>query len=285
MRSVVFTVLALSLSGALATAAEEQGSFDKDLQVSGSVNLDVVTDSGGITVVAGSGGMVRIHAILKSQHDFWGGSGDAMARIRELEQNPPVEQSGNRIRVGYVQRRDLLKGISIRFEIQTPADTRLLAHADSGGIHVQGLLGSVDCKTDSGGIEVHDVKADVHATADSGGIRIENAAGPVVTKVDSGGIVAKEIAGAVDAEADSGGIQILQTKAAPIRAKTDSGGVNVTLAPAAGYDLNIECDSGGISTPELAQNAEFSRHHREGKVRGGGPLVEVRASSGHVTID
>lgn len=125
----------------------------------------------------------------------------------------------------------------------------------------------------------------MRASADSGGIRIENAAGPVVVKVDSGGIVAKEIAGSVDAEADSGGIHIVQTKAAPIHAKADSGGVSVTLAPSAGYDLNIESDSGNISTPESAQNAEFSRHHREGKVRGGGPLVQVRVSSGNVTID
>jgi DUF4097 and DUF4098 domain-containing protein YvlB len=285
MRTVAFTVLALSLSGGLAATAEEQGSFDKALSVSGSVRLDVTTDSGGIAVVAGSSGVVRIHAILKAQHDFWGGSGDAMARIRELEQNPPVEQNGNQIRIGYVHRRDLLKGISIRFEIQTPADTRLQAHADSGGIRVTGLLASVDCKTDSGGIEVHDIKSDVRAVADSGGIRIENVAGPVFARVDSGGIIAKEVAGSVDAEADSGGIHIAQTTAAPIRAKTDSGGVSVILAPGAGYDLNIESDSGNISTPETAEDAGFSRHHREGKVRGGGPLVHVQVSSGNVTID
>ncbi|HWF48383.1 MAG TPA: DUF4097 family beta strand repeat-containing protein [Bryobacteraceae bacterium] len=284
MKSVGFAVLVFSLATGFSATAQEQGSFDKSLPVSGRVELDVKTDSGGISIVPGSAGMVRIHAILKTQHD-WLGSGDAMGRIHELEQHPPIEQIGNRIRIGYVQDRDLLRGISMRLEIETPPETQAQARADSGGIRVEGLSGSVDCKTDSGGIELRDINAGVRAAADSGGIRIENIKGPVFARVDSGGIVAREIAGTVDAQADSGGVHIAQTTAAPIHARTDSGGVTVTLAPGAGYDLKVDSDSGNISTPEMSANAEFSRHHREGKVRGGGPLVQVEASSGNVTID
>jgi hypothetical protein len=283
MRSVGCAVLFFLFAFGLTAADDEQGSFDKSLPVSGRVELDAKTDSGGIRIVPGSGGMVRVHAILKAQHG-WFGSGDVMARIRQLEQHPPIEQSGNRIRIGYVQDRTLLRGISMRLEIETPSDTQVLARADSGGIRVEGLRGSVDCKTDSGGIEIRDIKAGVRAAADSGGIRIENVAGPVFARVDSGGIVAQEVAGEVDAKADSGGVHIAQTVAAPIHATTDSGGVTVTLASSAGYDLKVDSDSGDISLPEMSANAGFSRHHREGKVRGGGPLVELQAGSGQVTI-
>ncbi|HEX4810780.1 MAG TPA: DUF4097 family beta strand repeat-containing protein [Bryobacteraceae bacterium] len=283
MRSLL-SVLVLSLMAGLSVYAQQEGSFDKTLTVSGRVDLDVTTDSGGITVTPGSGGTVRIHAILKAQHD-WLGSSDAGARIRQLEQHPPVEQSGNRIRIGYVQDRALLRGISMRLEIQTPPDSQLRAHADSGGIRVEGLNGSIDCKTDSGGIDLQNIKADVRAAADSGGIRIENVNGSVVAHVDSGGIVANGVAGAIDAQADSGGIHVAQTKPASIHAKTDSGGVTVSLAAGAGYDLNVDSGSGHISVPEAAQNASFSRHHMEGKIRGGGPLVEVRVDSGNVTIN
>lgn len=284
MRFIGFTVLFLSLAFGLAAADEGQGSFDKTLPVSGRAQLDVKTDSGGISIVPGAGGTVRVHAILKMQHD-WFGSGDAMTRIRELERHPPIEQTGNRIRIGYVQDRDLLRGISMRMEIETPPDTQVQAHADSGGIRVEGLRASVDCKTDSGGIQVSDIKADVRAAADSGGIRIENVTGPVFARVDSGGIIAKGVAGAVDAQADSGGVHIAQTAPAPIQARTDSGGVTVTLAPGAGYDLKIDSDSGNISVPDMSTNAGFSRHHREGKVRGGGPLVQVQVGSGNVVVD
>src|SRR5207248_3280 len=115
--------------------------------------LDVQTDSGGIAVTPGSSGSLRVHAILKAQRG-WFESSDVESRIRELERNPPVEQTGNKIQVGYVRDRNLLKGISMRLEIQTPADTQIRARADSGGIRIEGIRGPVDCHTDSGGIEI-----------------------------------------------------------------------------------------------------------------------------------
>jgi hypothetical protein len=284
------TLLALPVAvfcvqiGSAAASGDARGSFDRSLSVSGAVDLDVITDSGGITVTSGSSGSVHVHAILKADHD-WFGSGDIEQRIREIERNPPVEQNGNSIRVGYVHSRDLLKHISMRFEIQTPRDTKLRAKADSGGIHVEGLRGPADCHTDSGGIEVRDIAAEVRAAADSGGIRIENVQGALYARVDSGGIEAENIAGSIDAETDSGGIHIHQSSAAPIRAKADSGGVTLRLASNAGYDLSIDSDSGNISVPEISTHGDISKHHVEGKIRGGGPLVNVRVESGNVMID
>jgi len=265
-------------------AEEQEGSFERSLTVSGAVDLDVKTDSGGITVRQGSSGTVRIHAILKTEHG-WFSSGDAEGRIRELERHPPVEQNGNRVRVGYVSDRGLLKGISMRLEIETPAGTQLRARADSGGIRVEGVQGPVDCKTDSGGIEIEDVSATVHAAADSGGIRVRNVKGSLFAHVDSGGIEASGIEGSIDAQADSGAVRLEQTTAAPINAKVDSGGVTVRLARGAGYDVSAETDSGRISVPEMTVRSGFSAHHIEGKVGGGGPLVKVHAESGSVTID
>ena len=216
-------------------AGAEEGSFDRTLTVSGPVDLDVMTASGGIDVTSGSSESLHVHAILKAEGG-WFGSGDVKKRIEELERHPPIEQSGNHVRIGYVQDRNLLKGISIRLEIQAPLATQLRARADSGGIAVDGIAGPVDCKTDSGGIHVKDVKADVHATADSGGIHLDNITGAAYAHVSSGGIEALDVAGSIEAQADSGAIRVSQTKAAPIRAKAESGGVRVKLAPGAGYE-------------------------------------------------
>jgi len=265
-------------------AAEEDGSFDKSLTVSGAVDLDVKTDSGGITVRQGSAGTVRIHAILKAEHG-WFSSGDAEGRIRELETHPPVEQNGDRVRVGYVRDSELLKGISMRFEIETPAGTQLRAHADSGGIRVEGLQGPVDCKTDSGGIDIDDISSTVHAAADSGGIHVRNVKGSLFAHVDSGGIEASGIGGSIEAETESGAVRLSQTSPAPIHAKAESGGVTVTLAHGAGYDISAATDSGHISAPEMTVRSAFSAHHIEGKVGGGGPMVKIQVESGSVTIN
>ena len=96
--------LAAAILAAGVVSAEEQGSFERTLTVSGPVDLDVVTDSGGITVITGPAGSVRVHAILKAQHGFLDFD-NAEAHIRELERNPPVEQIGNRVRIGYVHGR------------------------------------------------------------------------------------------------------------------------------------------------------------------------------------
>lgn len=284
MKGFTFSVVSFLLAAGLVAGAEAQGSFDKSLTVSGPVDLDVTTDSGGITVTSGSSGVVHVHAILKGQHG-WFDSGDVDARIRELERNPPVEQTGNHVRIGYVHDRDLLKGVSMRLEIQTPSDSQLRARADSGGIHVEGIRGPADVHTDSGGIEVRNITSEVHAAADSGGIHLNNIDGPVSVHVDSGGIEVMDASGSIDAQADSGGIRLAQTHPAPIHAKADSGGVTVKLAPGVGYDISAESDSGGISVPAMTVNSSFSKHHVEGKVHGGGPLVSIRVSSGNITIE
>ena len=281
-------IFALGLAAVVASgvlcAAEADGSFDRSLTVSGPVDLDVQTDSGGIIVTKGSSGFVRIHAILKAQHG-WFSSDDAYARIQELERNPPIEQNGNRVRVGYVHESRLLRNISMRLEIEAPADTELRARADSGGIEVRGIGGRIDCRADSGGIQIEDAGSEVHAEADSGGVRINNAKGAVFARVDSGGIDASNVAGALDVQADSGHITLSQTIAAPIRAKADSGGIRIRLAPGAGYDVNAESESGNISVPEMTVSSSFSRHHIQGKIRGGGPLISVHVDSGGITIE
>lgn len=284
MKAVILGLASTLLVTGFAFGAQEEGSFDRSLAVSGPVDLDVTTDSGGITVTTGSSGSVRVHAILKAQRG-WFDSGDAEARIRELVRNPPVEQTGNRVRIGYVHDRNLLKGISMRLEIQTPPDTQLRARADSGGIDVDGIKGPADCHTDSGGIEIHHVGADVRAAADSGGIHIGNVNGAVFAHADSGGIEATDVAGTIDAQVDSGGIRLAQTRPASIHARADSGGVTVKLAPDAGYDIGVESGSGRISVPEMTVKGSFSPHHVEGQVRGGGPLIDIRVDSGNITIE
>lgn len=283
MKIFVLGLTALVAGGVL-SAAEADGSFDRSLTVSGPVDLDVQTDSGGITVATGPSGFVRIHAILKVQHGCFS-SDDVYGRLRKLERNPPIEQNGNTVRVGYVHERNLLRNISMRLEIETPSNTELRARADSGGIEVRGINGRVDCKTDSGGIEIHDVGSEVHAEADSGGVHIKNAKAAVFARVDSGGIDAVDVNGALDVQADSGHITLSQTVAAPIRAKADSGGISVRLVPGAGYDIDAESESGNISVPEMTVRSGFSRHHIEGKIRGGGPLISIRVGSGGATIE
>ena len=276
----LFVLFAIALG--IGQAQRIDGSFERTLRVTGFVDLDLVTDAGGIFIVPGPPNTVRIRGVLKAENNWFGG-GNVEGRMRELEAHPPIEQSGNTIRVA-ARDRSLLRGIAMRLEIEVPHESRLRARADSGGINVRGIKGPVDCRTDSGGIHATEIDGEVRAAADSGGIHIRRINGPVHAHADSGGIEALEIAGAVDAEVDSGGVRVSQTTPAFIKARTDSGGVVITLAKTGGYEIRAYANSGRITAPEVTVRGAVSKHELNGMLRGGGPVVDVRADSGQIDI-
>ena len=86
----LFTLFAIAV--VLCYAQRTDGSFERTLNVTGFVDLDLVTDAGGIYVTPGPAGTVRIRGILRAE-DNWFRRGDAESRIRELEAHPPIEQT------------------------------------------------------------------------------------------------------------------------------------------------------------------------------------------------
>src|SRR5206468_8974791 len=103
-RTLSALVVALFATASL-SAASVQGSFQRTFQVSGPVDLEVFTNSGDITVRSGATGTVsiigRIHVT-----DRWF-NGGKKAEVEQLEKNPPLRQSGNSIRIDYVNVHDI----------------------------------------------------------------------------------------------------------------------------------------------------------------------------------
>src|SRR5579863_9657598 len=149
---------AVSLAIALATfffttaafASTPQGTFDRTLQVSGPVDLEVLTHSGDITVRSGPAGSVTIHGKIFVS-DRWNilpgvGIGGNKGAVQEVEQNPPIRQDGNSIHIDYVNVHD----ISVDYEITVPTDTTLRAHSGSGDQVIEGLHGNAELQAGSG---------------------------------------------------------------------------------------------------------------------------------------
>ncbi len=82
--------LALAALPALASEA----TFDRNLTVNGRVELSVATGSGNIHLTHGSGNQVHIVGHVKSG---WGGSDE---QVKQIAANPPIDQTGNIIRIG-----------------------------------------------------------------------------------------------------------------------------------------------------------------------------------------
>src|SRR5215472_12363077 len=95
--SAIAVGVLLRSSALMAWPSATQRSFERSLKVSGPVDLEVSTGSGDITVRPGEASTVRIIGKIQA-HDN-GGENNAEKKVRYLEQNPPIQQDGNRIHI------------------------------------------------------------------------------------------------------------------------------------------------------------------------------------------
>ena len=315
--------VALSLACILPAAAQgTEGAFDRTLKVTGAVDLEVQSGSGAIKVEPGPSDSVRVAARIKADMSWLAGS-DVEKRIRQIEQNPPIEQQGNVIRIGRFPDSDLARNISISYEVTVPSATKLSARTGSGSIVVGAIAGPAEVKSGSGSVTVGRVGGAVGASTGSGSIKVDGAgsldastgsgsitaaavAGPtkassgsgsitvtqagkgdVTVSASSGGITLKGVDGAARVNSSSGSITIEGRPAGPWSINASSGGITMTVPPDAAFDLDARSNSGNIDSVHpvtMEVTGKVDKRHVEGKVRGGGPLVQVHCSSGDIRI-
>lgn len=281
--------------------ARVEGRFDRTLNVSGAVNLDLTTGSGDVTIKTGTSNQVVIHGIVRSNNDWFSNSESA---VHSIESNPPIQQNGNSVRIGYDLPEDARRHVSISYELTVPADTEVRAHSGSGGIHVEGVRSGADVNTGSGDIQLRDIGARVKASTGSGEIRAENIAAPFTGRTGSGDIETQLTgSGDVDVQSGSGGVRLrgikgglrVRTGSGDIEADGDvrgawaihtgSGGIRMAVGSGGGFNLDVHTSSGSIhSDLPITVQGSLGRHELKGSVRGGGPEVEVSTGSGDVTI-
>jgi hypothetical protein len=315
-----FLSLCLLWGGASIWAyAAAEGSFERTLNVTGAVDLDVVSGSGNIAVRTGSSSTVHVRGLIRARDDW---KLKAEDKVRYLESNPPIEQSGNVIRIGRIENRDYSQNVSINYELDVPADTRLKAKSGSGNVTAGGLNGSLDLSTGSGNVKASGVGGELHAESGSGNIDIDSLRAGAQVHTGSGNIQALGIGGAVKAKTGSGNVRVEQSASGDVdaetgsgeiilsgvrgslRAHTGSGGIDaggdpsgmwslhagsgnvkVRLKPDAAFDLNAHTSSGRVTLDHpVTVTGTISPKDLKGKVRGGGPLIEVTTGSGDVHI-
>ncbi len=312
---------ALALSFA-ANARAAEGHFDRTLQVSGQVDLTVQTGSGTISVHVGDGSSVHVSGTIRASNG-WSGGDDAQKKVDYLQAHPPIEQDGNIIKVGHIEDEELQHNVSISYEITVPASTRIRSSSGSGDQEISGLAGPVDASSGSGGVKVDNIGDTVRASTGSGHISIDGVKGAVQASTGSGDVEAMGVAGALHASTGSGSVTLRQTAPGEVhvntgsgtlhlegvkgevhastasgnisvegegegswRLSTASGNVHVHLPSQQGFTLRARTVSGGIHTDrEMTVQNVSGGHEIEGKVGGGGFLLDVSTVSGNIHVE
>jgi DUF4097 and DUF4098 domain-containing protein YvlB len=270
----------------------EEATFDRTLNVSGPVDLEVVTGSGSITVRSGASGTIRVLGTVRAGFCFgFCGGGDPETAMKAIVANPPIEQSGNTVRIGHLGEAMRHNNISISYELVVPAETRLLSKTGSGHQDISGVAGPAEVSTGSGSLRLADIAGQVRAHTGSGSITVSRLRGSVRAHTGSGsirgegvGMGASAAPGArvnsgnayadsssvgssgadIDFQTGSGHIRVDDVRGA-VRAHTGSGSIELQGQPAG--DWSMTTGSGGIVVRLPAQAAFYlSAHTSSGSI-------------------
>ncbi|HEV8181316.1 MAG TPA: DUF4097 family beta strand repeat-containing protein [Candidatus Angelobacter sp.] len=317
-------VISLAALAALPLNAATTGHFERTLQVSGAVELDVYSGSGNINVHQGGAGSVSVTAKIHSNNStsWLFGSGNVEERIHKIEQNPPIVQQGNTIRIGRFEDRDLTKNISIDYDITVPPQTRLTSNTGSGDQTISGLQLPMTAKTGSGNITVERVSAETRVSSGSGDLKINSIKGVLYAGTGSGNIHALDIAGDVFVNTGSGNIEVRQSAGGSVKAQAGSGNIrlhgvkgglradagsgdiqvegeptsdwrlgagsgNITLKvpTQASFNIDARTSSGSLKVNHpYTMQGPVARNHIQGKVGNGGVLLDMHTGSGDIEV-
>jgi DUF4097 and DUF4098 domain-containing protein YvlB len=266
-------VLALAALPALASEA----TFERTLSVNGRVELSVSTGSGNIHITRGADNRVHIWGKVKSG---WGGSEE---HVREIAAHPPIEQTGNIVRIG--GHNESLHNISIDYDIQAPENSFLDAGSGSGDITVDGVGDNAKIHTGSGNIHATGLQGGFKADTGSGNIYVDQTGqGDVNAQTGSGNLELRNLHGGVHAGTGSGNLKVAGTPTTDWKLWTGSGNIEFSSGGAA-FTLEASTGSGDIHTDmEMLSQGSSDHHHVNGKINGGGPTVRMETGSGDIRV-
>jgi DUF4097 and DUF4098 domain-containing protein YvlB len=314
--ALVLAAAPLSLTGCTSGSAAT-GSFTRTLSVSGPLRIEIGSASGEVQVTGSSDGQLHIRGEARSTGFPFG---DPKKRLDEIIANPPIEQSGDTIRIG----KDLssLRDASISYTIETPHDTELDIHVASGAQTIRNVKGPVKVDSASGSVHIEKVDREVSVNSASGTVdladigddaKVASASGSVTVSVTKGDVDVKTLSGSVrivkpggrvTADNASGSIDVqgamndvragamsgrIAVQGNPVNnaywdLKTASGGVEISVPANANFRLTADAVSGEIRTQIPIVVEEQSKRSLRAHVGTGGGRIELHTVSGPILV-
>lgn len=293
------------------------GSFDKSLDVSSPLHLEISNVSGDVSITGAADGKVHVHGDVRA-HGM--GAGDPQERVNQIVANPPIELKGDTLRIGRQVAR--LHNVSISYSVEVPRDTTVTSSSVSGSISIHNVQGPVQAQSTSGSVSARDVgrdarlsstsgsveaqncSDDIRATSVSGSVDVVNAKGDVLAHSVSGNVTVRAPGGRVDSDTMSGSVEIRgannDVKAHSASGhvdiggnpsgnsywdlKTMSGSINISVPPDANFHLSSSAVSGQIRAEVPIVIEEQGKHSLRARMGNGNGRVEVHTVSGSVEL-
>jgi len=315
--ALAFCIAAFALAGC-DIGPSASGAFDKSVDVTGPLHLELSNVSGDVTITGATDGKVHVHGDVRASGM---GFGNPQARVNQIVANPPVELKGDTLRIG--RQVANLHNVSISYSVEVPRNTEVVtssvsgslsvrnvrgplqAESVSGSIHAQDIGNDARLSSTSGSVEAENCADDVRATSVSGSVDVTNAKGDVLAHSVSGNVTVRAPGGRVDSNSSSGSVEIRgannDVKAHTASGRVDIGGnpsgnsywdlktmsgpISISVPSDANFHLSSSAVSGEIRTQVPIVIEEQGKHSLRARMGNGNGRVEVRTVSGSVELD
>jgi putative adhesin len=243
-----------------------EGSFSRDLSVSGPTILEVENAAGGVRIAGGSAGKVSIHARIHARGMFVGMSG--AEKVRRIEDNPPIVQQGNTVRIGRISDPMVRKNVFIDYEITLPADAQITITNGAGNVSLRETRGSLRATTGAGNVIAEGVTGDSYLNTGAGNVEIRRASGRL------------------EANSGAGSIRASGSPKKDWRLSVGAGSIHVEVPSDASFELDAQTGFGKVNlSPDFdLKSASIGSSRVQGTVGKGGPMLRVNNGAGSIDI-
>ncbi len=192
--------------------------------------------------------------------------------------------SGGSLQVSHVSGR--IKGRTSGGSIEVDhADQDIDLVTSGGSISASNCQGNLYLVTSGGSLRLSQLKGKINATTSGGSINADHIVGDLSTSTSGGTIDLSQIDGGVDASTSGGSIHAqLNSVGRYVKLNTSSGYIDLIMPQQKGYNLNLKGDRVNTTLVNSRFEGSKDKDRVEGKINGGGALVQAYASSGSVNV-
>jgi hypothetical protein len=314
------TAIVALVALAASPAAAQVHHFEKTLPAEGLVTLDVLTERGGISIVAGPPGQVVVGGTARVRIG-WAVPEDADALARATAAAPPITTDGSTLVLRPPADPRARDAVTLGYEVRVPPAITVVVHTDSGAVSIAGVTRNVSVESGSGSIALRDLGADLEVRSGSGAVSAEGVGGSVKARTDSGmlrfarvgasfkaetgsgavnatftgpgdvdvrtrssGVSLDNVDGGLRVETGSGRVLVSGRPQRPWQITTSSSAVDLSFAPDAAATLDVASRSGNVRLEGLDVAGTIDKRRVAGAVGTGGPSVHVRSGSGSIRL-
>lgn len=262
--------------------------------------------AGGTLEVENNNGSIEISGWDRNTVDIEG-SKYASTEERMKEIRIDISQSPDSVRIRTVPPLDRHGNYGARFVIHVPRSVQLSNIVSSNGpIRVDGINGGARLKTSNGSIRATAIQGKLDAQTSNGPLEISDVTGDTTLRTSNGGIRADMKKGSFEAVTTNGSItaRLLDPDTRPVhlessnghidltldvprevRAETSNSSIVVRMPGSAGATLRAHTSNSSISSDfDVTARGALSKHHLEGTIGAGGPLLDLGTSNGSIRI-